>query len=518
MAHGIIRPLRHSLIHGAKHGGAAVLGPVGPGTPTLWSIIGDSNGVGIGVVDAADRGFGVATPTSTVPFNSHYANGVGPPPTFIDFPALGVFGSLGPYAATSTQSMGVELSAGPELFREGATPAIYKTCVSGTALSQEWFPTSTYPAAGAGNIYNLWAAGVRAAQTATGRTLGGVIVSLGTNDANTSPLASAFAANMAALITQIRADFGASTAIAWIRTNPNSAGAFTSVVRTQQAAAVVSDPTIRLIDNDDLGLNPDNLHYPANGYLTIGQRCAFGLMDARGYARRTVATTPSVLGYGPETHGGVGNLTVVSYGGEINGDLQILQVGTAIGGGGSGAVTTPSGWTLVGASGDSSGSGVVANTSIYARQVTTALMNANGGRMPATTVAIATSPINGAQCFSVRGPAALTPANVDVVQPFVANAFNSGPTSVTGLTTLASNALVACLTSAYCGSSGTVVLTNPGLTNVTEIKDTASVIVTDRVLMACTTGTKAAIGATGAWTWTSSAGSLLAALTISIKP
>lgn len=517
MAHGIIRPLRHALIHGAKHGGAAVLGPVGPGTPTLWSVIGDSNGVGIGVVDAADRGFGVSATVPGIPFNSHYANGVGPPPVFIDFPALGVFGSLGPYAATSTQSMGVELSAGPELFREGATPAIFKTCISGTALSQEWFPTSTYPAAGAGNIYHLWAARVQAAQIATGRTLGGVIVSLGTNDANSTILASAFAANMAALITQIRADFGASTAIVWIKTNPNSAGTFTSTVRTQQDAAVVADPTIKLIDNDDLGLNPDNLHYPANGYLTLGQRAAFGLMDARGYARRIVTTTPSVLGYGPESHGAAGNLSVVSYGGEINGDLQILQVGTAKGGGGSGVITTPSGWTLVGASGDSSGSGVISNTSIYARQVTTALLNANGGRMPATTVAIATSPINAAQCFSVRGPAALTAANVDVVQPFVANVFNSGPTSVTGLTTLASDALVACFTSAYCGSSGTVALTNPGLTNVVEVKDTAAVIVTDRVLMACTVGTKSAIGATGAWSWTSSAGSLLAAVTISIK-
>lgn len=486
----------------------------GPGTPTLWAIVGDSNGVGIGIGDSADTGFRVGTPNTGIPFNAHYAVGTGPPPTFVDFPSAGSFGSLGLYAASSSQSMGIEMSMGPELLAAGATPAIFKMAVSGSTLATEWLPTSTYPAAGAGNLFNLWVARVQAAQSATGRTLGGVVVSLGTNDALSSGQAAAFQANMAAFVAAVRLAFGSSTAVVWIKTNVNTGNVNTPAVRSGQDAAVAADSTIKLVDNDDLTLLGDNLHYLTNGYLTLGQRCALALLDARGYARRTVTTTPAVIGYGPVASG-AGNLTVVSYGGEQDGDLQVLDVGIGIV---AGTITTPSGWTQAVASGDSTSTGVTVSSTVYVRKVTSALLAANGGRMPATTVTIGTSTRNAAKPYTVRGPAALDVTNVDATQAFAANVFNTGPVSITGVTTTQANELVLCLTAAYCGSSGTVAVTNGGLAGVTEVQDSASVIVTDRILLAATVGSKAAAGATGAWSYTSSANTVLSANTISIKP
>lgn len=471
---------------------------------------GDSNTTGIGVGDSADTGFAVGTPITTTPYNRHYAVGVGPPPTFVDFPSANTFGSLGLYAASSTQSLGMELTLGPALVAGGLpSPAIALMSVSGSTLAVEWLPTGTYPAAGAGNLFNLFVAYAKG--IAGGRSIPVSVWNLGTNDALDAGQANAFQTNMGAFATALRAAFGANHVIVWVKTNVNTGNAFTSTVRAKQVAYAATDSLFYLVDDDDLSLLGDGLHFLTNGYLTLGQRAAAGALSKLGYAAQTVTGAPSVLGYGPESHGSSSPLSVVSWGGERDGDLQLLHVNLGIV---AGSITTPAGWTLVDTV-SSTAAGVTEQTAVYTRAVTTALLNANGGHMPAASVAFATAARAAAKTYTVRGPNANP--TVDTSAFTGPNTFDTGPTAHTGVTTTAASELVAVFSGGYCGSSGTMSATST-LTGFRQIQDTATVIVTDREIMDLWTGTQAAAGATGNVSVSSSANMAKLGAVIGVKP
>lgn len=512
---------RIGLAVGIRGGLAVGIGadPEGPGgffATLLTSVIGDSNTVGIGTGDAADTGFNVKTPVPAVPYNAHYANGTGPPPTFVEYPGDGVFGPLSLYAASGGQSMGMEMSLGPEMVNATANPAIAKVGVSGSTLATEWLPTSTYPAAGAGNLFNLWVARMHAAEAACGKKLVAVFVHLGTNDALNAGQAAATQANIGAFCTAARSAFGAGLVIVWVKTNLASTPTNVAAVRSGQVAYAGTDPLFALIENDDLPIKGDGLHFQEGSYLELGQRCAYAALDLLGFARKNISTTPAVVGYGTEVHGAA-NLVVPSWGGERDGDLQLMHVTCGIV---TGSIATPSGWTLVNASGDATGGGVHENSSVFSRKVTTALLGANSGHMPSTTVTITTATRNAAKVYTVRGPAALDVTNVDQSAGTAAAVFNSGPFAITGVTTTAANELVCIFTGGYCGSSpaNPMAVTAAGLANVVEVQDSVAVIVTDRQVLTLTTGQLAAAGATGSPSATSGANMVMVGHVVSIKP
>jgi carbohydrate esterase-like sialic acid-specific acetylesterase len=478
----------------------------------LAAIGGDSNSVGIGVANAADSGFLVNTPTTAVAFNTRYATATGPPPTFTDFPALLTMGSLGPYAAPSLPSMGIELTLGRTLLASTTAPAIMKMAVSGSTLAVEWLPTGTYPAAGPGNLYRLFVAQVRSIEALTGRLLDFSIWNLGTNDAANAGQAAAFGANMTAIAAALRVDFGASHKIVWLKTNVNCVNANTATVRTAQASVAALDAGMLLIDNDDILLAGDGLHYLTNGYLSLGQWGGYGALDLLGVARATVATTPDAILYGPESHG-TGNLVVVAPGGEVDGDLEVLVV---VCGKVAGTITEAGDWTQI-QDVETTASGETHRMGVFTRPVTGAGLAATG-HMAATTVTVATAARNAAKIFTIRGPN-LNPT-VDASSATTPNAITVAavPTTVTGVTTTANNALVLIITGGGCGTDGTMAVAASGLTNVREIQDTAANILSDREIINLTVGTKASFGATGNFSMTPSNNMVGLAVAVAIKP
>lgn len=484
-----------------------------PGGGNLFPVNGDSNGVGIGVGDAADPSFAVGTPIAAVPYNTHYANGVGPPPTFIDYPAANTFGPLSLYAASSGQSMGIELTLGSTLLACGAAPTISKFCVSGSTLANEWLPTSTYPAAGAGNLYNLWIAKLKS----FGGTVKAVTVSLGTNDAAATGTANAFQTNMGTFIAQIRSDLGNPTLpVVWIKTNAaTSPGDHPGLatVRAAQIAYAGTDTHFALVDNDDLALIGDLLHYTADAYLTLGQRCAIAALDLLGVSRRSVATTPDVMMFGP-TAKGSGNLSVIAPGDVANGDLLMLAVASGVA---NTAIATPSDWTRVGTTAQSVfGGSSFCQMALFTRAATTAELNANGGHAaPAAYTAADTENIG--QMWVVRGPN-LNPT-VDVSQNTTPNSFTTGPQSLTGVTTTAAHELVLALFAGFCGQAGSNVLTNGTLANVAKVLDGAHLLPdTNFQLLSLAKGQQATANPSGSWSVTSSNSILGNAIVAGIKP
>lgn len=508
MAHGIIHSIRHAIVHGIKHLGASVLGA----SATLFiAQIGDSNNVGIGIGDAADTGFGVLSPNTGVLFNAHYANGVGPPPTFIDFPGNQVVGSLGLYAASNVADMGTEITTGSTLQTATAVPFIAKMGVSGATLAVEWLPTGTYPAAGAGNLFNLWVARMHQLEGLVNRHLDGVIVHLGTNDALDNTQATAFATNMTALATAIRVAFGGSTKIAWVKTNSNTGNTFTTTVRTGQVTAAAGDPQMALVVNDDLPLLGDLLHFTTSSYLTLGQRLGFAILDLLGFARQSVVTSPRILGFGPGALG-AGNLLPVSWGGARAGDIEYLAVVTGIV---AGTIPTPAGWTAV-ASTTSAASGVTEQYAVFSRVIDAPMLAANNGWTAPTTVAPVTTARHAAKLFTVRGPN-VNPTT-DAAAVSAPNTFDTGPTTMGAVTSTATNDLVILFTGGYCGSSGTMTGTNGTLTGFAEIQDGVYVIVTDRELIAVYAGTLAGIGSSGTFSISSSANMVKLGIAVAVKP
>ncbi len=296
----------------------------------LFPLIGDSNCVGIGVADTADRDFAVATPNPAWKINSRYAASVnaGSTNTYTDYPSFRALTDGSLYAASSGQSMGFELSLGSTLVARGVpTPVIPKWGVVGSTLAVEWNPTGSYPAAGAGNLFNLMVTQMLAFQSSTGKRVAAVTVSLGTNDAADTAQASAFQANMGAFCTALRTAFvNPSLVVCWIKTNPDPLGnTFTSAVIAGQVAYALTDPLCLLIDQADVLLVSDHLHNTANGYLTVGQRCGSAIATALGYAKVAVPTAPNWIGGGPIA-ASTTNPVGVSYGDEADGDLQVASV------------------------------------------------------------------------------------------------------------------------------------------------------------------------------------------------
>lgn len=496
-----------SLFAGLRSGlRSGLRAAVNAGDGLLVALIGDSNAVGIGDTDRADKldpaGGAVTVPFAGCTFNARYATAVANPPTWVDVAT----GSLRPYAAGGGSGMGLELTLGRELARAGASPWLGKQAITGATLHVEWKPTGTFPTGT--NLYRQWVGRMHDLEVASGRRLAAVVVSLGTNDAADTTQASAFQVNMAAFAVAVRVDFGA-IPVVWIKTNTNTTNTFTSTVRTGQVAAAGADTGIILVDNDDLALT-DGLHYESDGYLTLGSRVAFAILDRLGYARAAAGPVPAVVGWGPAAYG-AGALAPRSWPGVRAGDREYMVVVTGLT---DVAITTPSGWSLV--SGTAATSTVTTNKqriSVYERQVTQVMLEANAGRTAATSVAD-TNDLNAAKIFAVR---AVNPTT-DVASSGANNALDQALTLPT-ITTTVANELVLLFAGGFTGSVGALLaLTHAGLTSVTAHQGTTYLVGSDFQQITLASGTRSAAGATGTGATAASVNMILVGAAVGVKP
>lgn len=486
---------------------------VTPAPDGLVVIFGDSNAVGQGTTSSADAAFGVTTATATVPFHVTYAtNGALDPPTMITIGPR----DLQPYDVGAVPGLGVELTLGRELYLEGFAPYVAKFALNATT-ADNYKPSSTYPSSG-GNLLARLKAYIDARIAESGKQLGAVVISLGVNDASSGITANAYQTNMTDIIASLRSSYGSSLKVVLIRVNSGSSPAEIATVRTAQAALDAADANLTVVDNDTLTLS-DGLHYTSSSYLQLGQWCATALLDLVSMERRTISTAyPQVVGFGIASTGS-GTVTPQPYGLPKNGDLEFLVAGTGlVDGAGVPTLSSAQGFTAVSGGESICQQGAVdENAKVWVRAVDQATLDANGGRMPAPTVADSNN-INGAFIFTVRGPNALSLTNVDVVAASANNAFNTALTQ-TGVTTGYANELILRTFAAYSGTGNSASLTEAALTNVVEVHDADYEIGGgDCQMLYLSTGVKTAAGATGSATVASAGAAMFAAVTIGIRP
>jgi hypothetical protein len=479
----------------------------------LIAMGGDSNSEGQGGdVSKGDPGFvGLSIPNDQVQFNSRMAAGVSDPPTWVDFTTNLVTRSLFVHNNGSGDFFGHEITLGQELLLSDINPAIAKLAMTGSTAGVEWLPTSTFMVATTGmNLFNTWVARNRSWQIATGKLLGFCVWDLAMNDATDSGLAAAYAANMAAIATAAAVAFPGLKQVL-IRLHTGTTASFKATVIAAQVALVAANPTLRLIDTDDLALIADNLNYNADAHLTIGQRIVGAGLALIGFPDREVVGIPDVIGFGPAANGS-GNISPISYGRVRDGDLEILVIVTGIVIGTT--IATPSGWTAIGSTATSTNSGVSVHVALFSRAVTTAMLLANRDHTAPTTY-VANDTGNRAQIFAIRGPS-LNPV-VDATATFAPNTFGTTMT-VPALTTGVSNTRVLCFACSLCGSQPTNTVSNATLNGFTQIYDGArQVPSTDWLVVSVGSGTLASASSSGTFGVTSDSNNFFIAATVSIK-
>jgi hypothetical protein len=456
----------------------------------------------MGVTDKADPGFAVTIPNSNVTYNARYAPATSDPPAWAELTT----GDLRAYAQDGTPGMGFELTLGETLFEAGTSPWLVKLAISGSTLATEWSPSTAFLRTTTGtNLFDTWVARMRAFEASTGRPLAGVVVNLGTNDAFDSGHASRFADNMTAFIAAARTALGADLAIVWIKTNPHTTAPFVTTVIAGQVAVAAADPRITVVDIADIPLLSDGLHYDTDGYLTIGQRAGFAMLDQLGAGRRGVCGAPAVVGWGPAAHGD-GAVMPRSWPGTQVGDREYLVVTAGLQ---DAELAAPAGWSETAAA-TSTFSGLAQRMAIYEREVAT--LDATG-RPPATTVAD-TNNLNAAKIFTVRGPRANP--TTDVAAGTASQSYDRGPIAVSGVTTTAANDLVLVFAGGYSGS-GSNALTI-AMSQSTTLQSGLYNVGSDFQAISLATTTLAAPGPTAAIAAASTTNLLGVAATVAVQP
>lgn len=365
-------------------------------TPAIV-IIGDSNGVGQGVTDKSDPAFSITTTIAAVPYESQYSQAASDPITWTNMAA----GGTRPYAIGGVAGFGTEMAIAQSFVVASQSPVIIKIAVSGTTCTQ-WQLGSGYPGTG-GDLYTQSRAYIRAQAAAHNAKVAGIVEFIGGNDGTNSTDANNLQTHLLALSTQLHADFGATVPIILVKSNAATSVTFLSTVRSAQVAAAGADATISLIDDDDLVLVSDNLHFTADAYITLGQRIAYTLMARLGVAATRPAAVPVLVGFGPETFG-PGTGAPAGWGGAIAGDLEVVVAMTLTATGANNALTTPSGWSAIANTATTATDGTsTTRVAAYSRVVDSTMLNANGGHTAATSITAANA-VNFSRIYTFRGP------------------------------------------------------------------------------------------------------------------
>lgn len=485
----------------------------------LW--LGHSNIVGEANYAALpnDSGYGISNSTGFAgcTINEQIAQSIIDPMPWVSTGTV----TLRAYAPAGSANMGAEQGCGRDLYNYGicTAPVITKIAVAGSVLNTHWLPSSTFPIT-VGNLYTQAVTYQKAREVEFGRKTGYIVIGLGENDVSVQANADAFGANLVTLCNALRVSFSNPTLpIFIVRTNSGTTGTYLSTVTAAQNAYVAGDPYSRIVIVDDIKLAADNVHYPAIGYISYGSRIALALKT---YFRPTLSLNLSSgavpwlqqadPGFGVNVSG-----TAIPRSGidPQDGDWEILVASTYTEGVAP-TLSVAAGFTAIGTMADSLFSGLHRTLSFWERPVTTAILNANGGRMPNPSLTFGTDRFNVARIFGFRGPNKWTVSPVDTITTGVNNANNTSLSIGSG-TTSVDNCLMAIFATTVNTSGAVNSLTNASFSNITSRWD--SRYATTTVLgIAMYTATKASAGSFGATAVTTSGAGVNAGAVIAIKP
>lgn len=469
-------------------------------------LFGESNMNGYGDTDNADTGLAIATSYTTVDFAGKSASGTADPMVWTDTS----LGDLRPRGVGGSPNMGPELSFGRYMDLYGGdagTTRIAKVGINGSPLSgtQGWLPSATFPTTD-GNIYTQAVAFAQSVITATGKPARSIVWVQGVNDGDTAPHASAYAANLTTFMAAIRSVFGSIPLVfnkAHVDTDAATCPEL-ATVRAQQVAYAASDTNSVLVDVDHIPLGTDNIHWDANGQISLGNALGKALAD-RLRPSRSDSQSSGAAPWVQATH----EPGIFSLGAPKPrapdaraGDLQILIITSNDSATAVPAPSTLNGFvSLAGTQLTSTFAGVSINTRIYTREVTQVDLDANGGRL-LDPVLSDNNVENVGRIISLRGPSALTAANIELVKAQVNNAADLAFT-VTGDTTLGANRLLLAIEASYAGGFPVSIgsWACAGATGVAEVQDSLYVS-TNKTHIGIAKASMASAGAFGPFTAT----------------
>ena len=472
----------------------------------LIVIVGDSNAVGQGDTDHSDGGLKLTTAFASVTGRHYYSGSLTDPVIWTDTGAT----SLQPYHAGGSPGMGIELTLGREMFATGSATYIATFAINGTR-AEDYKPTATSPVSG-GNLYSQLITYINGIQTATGLTLGAVVLELSTNDAVNGTDAGNYGANITAIISGLRSTYGA-IPVLLPRLNVACTNTFTSTVIAAQVAYVAGDSNTLLVSSDDLALT-GGVHYLTDGYATRGQRFAYVLSDKLGYGRTQVAAlAPVVIGRDVVSYG-TGALSPTAWAGGVNGDMEVLVVITGFGTSAAGSLTTAAGFTQQNSTQISSALGLDEYLLVYTRTVASgSFVN---GRMPTPTFTPNGSNLeNAAVIFTVRSNATVL---IDGSAISASNAYGTPWATMTGRTTGHANTLEVLIAGGFSGSgTNTTTEANSNITGLAEYSDGYYFSNADFVAVILASGAVATLGSvTGNSTITSATNTILAGMELGL--
>lgn len=479
----------------------------------IAAFIMDSNGITKGTNNSPNNNsiseHGVDTDFSQVTVNEKIADTGGANP--VDTQG-GAFTTLfGPvplrshFSTGTSQRFGVEITFGRRLYAIDPRFSYVTTCaITSAELHTHWLPTATFPSVG-DNFYTIEKKRLKALEASTGRTVKVIVCDLGANDANNSTPANAMQTNMGTMVTQLHADFPEAVIIWPQLCSATTFGAFVATVRTKQQAFAATAPSYFFAPNIDYATLADTAHWDNATALTIGTQLAEAAREVLGIAPTAVTGRVNFIGYGVTKFGSAGTHTA-----DANKSTQDKDIELLIGHGGglvaSGvpALSDPAGWTKI--IDRTTTAGIINSTwKVWWRKVpsgeiaTDTIANIHDRSPPQATVTFTNAVENTLKRLTFRG---IDPDNlvVDVSTSDIFNTNNTGPKTISGVTTTADGDEVLYLTGGTSFTSGPTVtsFTASGLANVTLISDTYfSMPDTTHTLLSFWKGTKTTAGSTG---------------------
>ncbi len=164
-----------------------------------------------------------------------------------------------------------------------------KASIGNTSIAVHWLPTGTYPAAGAGNLFNLTMARLSAEEAAGNFRLGFVVWIQGEADAADLTQSNNYQTNLLALIDAQRAYKASWASTPWIivRLNNGTSLTYKATVRAAQDAVAGLRSGVYSVDVDDI---PTTLHYGADELAELGTRLGAYASNAMGIRENVTAS------------------------------------------------------------------------------------------------------------------------------------------------------------------------------------------------------------------------------------
>jgi hypothetical protein len=205
--------------------------------------------------------------------------------------------SVANIAGATTTCIGIEQSMGrylDEVLADSWDLTIFGE--SGTSIAAHWHPSSGYPSGG-DNLYTQALDHVDAAAASFGAEVTAVVWIQGESDAQDATRAANYETNLTAVLSGFQARWPGVPIII----NQLSVGctaAFTSTVRTAQAAVAATLSGVHMIGCDDLYVDGDGFHFNSNSNAVLGDRAGIAILDALDITDTHTWTTDATSGKG----------------------------------------------------------------------------------------------------------------------------------------------------------------------------------------------------------------------------